>query len=148
MVRQGADVNAMNDDGETPLYAACFIGDIEAASILLNAFADPNLLTKEGSSCLHNAVQAHNIDLVSRLLECGANPSVSFQGESPVDIAYKFRFPDIINLLQNTRDPSYTFHQRGIGERSLSVAHGDPVVRPEFKKRTSKLKRLYDSVQK
>jgi len=42
LVAKGADVNAMNKDGETPLSRAALHGDLELAELLLDNGAEPN----------------------------------------------------------------------------------------------------------
>lgn len=100
MIRHGGDVNAMNDLGETPLHASCFLGNVNIAKILLEGYADPNSITKEGESALHYAVQARNPKVVELLLEFGANPYLTCNGVNPVDLAYKYNVPEITEIFR------------------------------------------------
>jgi len=99
MISQGADPNSVNDKGETPLFGACLIGDISAVRVLLESHADPNISCKDGSTCLHIAVQHYQEDLVRILLQYRASISASWNGESPADLAYKFHCPAILRVL-------------------------------------------------
>ncbi|CZR55172.1 uncharacterized protein PAC_05058 [Phialocephala subalpina] len=67
LVSKGADINALNEKGETPLHVASK-GDVktnvgvsegfwtpDCAAVLLELGADPNILDSKGLSCLHKA---------------------------------------------------------------------------------------------
>ncbi len=63
---KGIDVNAMTEDGETPLMMAVFKGQLELAKQLIALGADVN---KTGWTPLHYAATAGNATLVKLLLE-------------------------------------------------------------------------------
>jgi ankyrin repeat protein len=52
LLASGADVNAINNDGETPLHIAAYSGMPDIAKLLLDAGADINAKTKEGKTPL------------------------------------------------------------------------------------------------
>jgi ankyrin repeat protein len=52
LIKRGIDVNKMNKYGFTPLHVAVMNESLEMVNLLLDAGADPWLLTKQGQSCL------------------------------------------------------------------------------------------------
>jgi uncharacterized protein len=77
--------NAYGDDGFQPLTLACFYGHLEAATVLLDAGADPNTLGRNPyiqTNALHAAVASENkgpevrYELAELLLGRGADPSI------------------------------------------------------------------------
>jgi ankyrin repeat protein len=60
----GADPNAMNDNGRTPLYRSCYNGHIETVQLLLENGADPRL--KAGMEAPYDVAKT---DEVRTLLE-------------------------------------------------------------------------------
>ncbi|MBN2049628.1 MAG: hypothetical protein JW760_04230, partial [Spirochaetales bacterium] len=81
MTAAGADVNATNKQGETPLVTLVISkrkdnynnmgSPVELAKILLQAGADPNALDQGGYSVLYTAANNRMDDLVALLLEYG-----------------------------------------------------------------------------
>lgn len=54
-VALGADVNARNREGETPLFVACWRNNVTTVAWLLDHGANPALSNLQGVSCLHAA---------------------------------------------------------------------------------------------
>jgi len=52
LIKKGADVNAKNRDGATPLHAAAFLGRTEAAELLIQKGADVNAKNNNGETPL------------------------------------------------------------------------------------------------
>jgi len=75
LINAGADVNARDDFGTTPLLAALSRGDIQLSSALLEKGANPNLPTCLGhGSCttaLRCAHKLNNRDLIKRIESVG-----------------------------------------------------------------------------
>ncbi|KAK2764578.1 hypothetical protein FQN54_009273 [Arachnomyces sp. PD_36] len=76
MLERGIDFDVSDDAGLTPLFLVAKIGDVEAASRLLEKGARVNITDKQGSTPLHHAF--HNssgpsIGMVMLLLSHGAN---------------------------------------------------------------------------
>lgn len=55
LIRAGANINAQDDDGDTPLILAAGMGVVSAVESLLNAGADKTLTNKEGKNALEQA---------------------------------------------------------------------------------------------
>ncbi|RDL31844.1 Glucanase [Venustampulla echinocandica] len=85
LVENGADINATNEKGQTPLYIAAAgitehnMGSYEGfwrpqcVDLLLSLGADPNIVAKNGLAPLHEAVSS--VDITRSLLRAGANLS-------------------------------------------------------------------------
>jgi uncharacterized protein len=89
--------NSFGDDGFHPLGLACFFGHVDAARLLLEYGADPNMLSRNEqiqTAALHAACAAQGVDegvryeLVSLALEHGADPNLPQGGGfRPIDAA-------------------------------------------------------------
>jgi ankyrin repeat protein len=72
-IAAGADVNAAQGDGTTPLIWAVYKVDPELVATLLAHGAKPNVTNKYGSSPLAEAVKIADARLVKMLLDAGAD---------------------------------------------------------------------------
>ncbi|HUE69631.1 MAG TPA: ankyrin repeat domain-containing protein [Pirellulaceae bacterium] len=76
----GADPNARETDGETPLFAATHAGRADVAGVLAANGADPNLQNEDGWTALHSAVVGGNYDVAEVLLNAGARVELCDNG--------------------------------------------------------------------
>ncbi|MBO9482524.1 ankyrin repeat domain-containing protein [Salinisphaera sp. G21_0] len=74
LLNHGADINARNHFGHTPLCIAIFNNELLAVNILLAEGADPNIPDKDGSTALDFAVLRWSASMVDDLLAHDANP--------------------------------------------------------------------------
>ena len=72
-IRDGAEVNAAQGDGTTPLHWAVYRLDPELVQVLLANGARPDVTNRYGSSPLGEAVKTANVELVAMLLDAGAD---------------------------------------------------------------------------
>jgi len=70
---RGADVNAVNEFGDTALVDIAGLGLTDIADILLNHGANPDAQSEVRDNPLHAAARAGHAELVRRLLKAGAN---------------------------------------------------------------------------
>jgi len=90
ILARGADVQARDPEGVTPLYAACREGQAAVADLLLSTGADPRA-TVRGLAPLHAAAAAGRADIAASLLEAGAPPDpVSPAGATPLHVAARY----------------------------------------------------------
>ncbi|XP_059485425.1 uncharacterized protein LOC132202487 [Neocloeon triangulifer] len=61
-------INEMNNEGDTALLLAVKIGNIEAARILLEAGADPQLADSQGMTILHIAAKSKNANIFLEIM--------------------------------------------------------------------------------
>ena len=92
LLEAGADANARNDRGLTPLHEGATNGNPVVTAHLLAAGGDPNGLDNEGYTPLHYAAaQSGNGRVVTRLLGAGADPLVeSNDGRTPLHSALRY----------------------------------------------------------
>lgn len=125
LLAAGADVNDMAPDGTSALTMAVHGGHTALARLLLDRRANPNIIGS-GYSALHAAVLRGNLDVVSALLQHGANVNArvrngtmttrgsreyflpeSLVGATPLLLAARFLELDIMRaLLAKAADPS------------------------------------------
>ena len=103
LIRAGADVNATNSEGLTPVMAATYYDNCECFQVLVVAGADVNKLNNNGRSALTIAIESGYSDSVHALVEAGADVNSSNKkGFTPLMIAAENGCNDkCINILLN-----------------------------------------------
>ncbi|KAL5263154.1 hypothetical protein ACHWQZ_G008534 [Mnemiopsis leidyi] len=69
LIKEKAQINALDGHGETPLIKAVTYGHVNAAEMLVNKGADPNIQSVSGYAPLHIAVAKTNVNMVKLLLK-------------------------------------------------------------------------------
>jgi uncharacterized protein len=111
LLKHGANVNGWDTLHEaTPLLMALFRNNKEAARILVNAGADPNVRSGEGDSPLRLCVEAQDLEVAAILLRFGAAKTINeFGGKRGLTslgiAASQFNIPMIELLLESGADP-------------------------------------------
>lgn len=72
LINIGANVNAINDDGTTPLMYAARDGSSSVVKVLLEAVANVNTVDNSRKTALMYAAEKNNPDVVNVLLDAGA----------------------------------------------------------------------------
>ena len=100
LLEQGAEINALDNCGFTPLHTAIVAGNLEAVKELLQKGSDPTLKTKRGRNALHVAVERNRDEVVKCLL---LHPSGPFlisdpdkDGKIPLHYALEHSLHDIV----------------------------------------------------
>lgn len=73
LVNEGADVNAVDRDGRSPLTNAAISRSLECVRVLITAGARVNLKDKAGWTALHFAAQENAAAIVDELIKAGAD---------------------------------------------------------------------------
>ena len=125
LLAAGADPNAADSTGITPLHLAAALGQRAIAELLLDRGAEPGAQTTQryigpafdlapGSTPLHAAVTGQRLEMVMLLLERGANPDpVAAERTTPLAFAVARRWIEgATRLLQSGADPDagYALH--------------------------------------
>ena len=100
MIAAGADVNAAQGDGTTPLHWAIYKIDADLTRALLERGAQPDVINNYGSSPLAEAVKVADARLVEMLLDAGADVEVPNQeGQTALMLAARAGSLDVAGLL-------------------------------------------------
>ena len=84
LLAAGADVNAVDQDGNPYLLEAIWRGHTEIVRVLASAGADLNALDSENDPLLHEAVWRNNPDMVHTLVELGADVNARDSENDPL----------------------------------------------------------------
>ncbi len=120
------DVNAQEDDGATGLAWAAVRCNVEIASLLLDAGANPNLTNEQGIGPLYLAITNGSTALVKLLLSKGADPNIArADGETALMTATHLGQIDVMKMLLD-RGAQVNAHEKKFGQTALMWAAGHP----------------------
>ena len=96
-------MNAQNDAGDTALYLAAWLGDVnQIAQLLLDAGADVNYTKPNSETILTVAAWNGNTETVRLLLEAGVDVNVkNGYGKTALTVAVSQGHKDVENVLRN-----------------------------------------------
>ena len=109
LIDHGANVNALNKDGASPLLLACSVAQTDSVKLLLKAKADPNIAYTDGDSCLHTAIAADcRKETLQELIKSGADVNyLNTRGRTALLLSCWYRQTDsIMVLLEAGADPA------------------------------------------
>jgi len=100
LLKAGADVNAITEDGWTPLMMASN-GQKDVVELLLKAGADVNAITEDGWTPLMRASWYGHKDIIELLLLAGADVNaIAKDGRTPLMWASAYGHKDLVDLLK------------------------------------------------
>ncbi|MCP4370086.1 MAG: hypothetical protein GY797_18520 [Deltaproteobacteria bacterium] len=136
LLKSGADVNLINENGYSPLYMASMDGHAEIVKLLLEAGADVNKASTNGITPLYSASVAGTIKVVRLLLEAGADVNKSgadnctplcgassldntevvkllkkYGAKFKVKVSYEYESGGLSKIMQQIRNPAQAGHK-------------------------------------
>ncbi|MFB0555514.1 MAG: ankyrin repeat domain-containing protein [Phycisphaerae bacterium] len=100
IISSGADINAKNEEGFTPLYSAVERGQKVVVELLIANGADINAKGKNGQTPLHYTAQQGHADVAELLLANGADiNAIDNAKRTPLNYALRWGKQDVAELL-------------------------------------------------
>lgn len=154
LIEGGADPNALDDDGHTPLHLAAQ-GELGCVKALLQHGADVNKQSEEnGLTPLFEAIKYGDYECVSALLDGGADKAIEdHDGQDALGLARASGDDEILGLLGGTQRAAamgekkrVAVNRRGsvAGEKPSHAREADPL--PKFDKAPEQRKRIRANV--
>ena len=100
LAKSGADVNAVDENGDTAVVVASASGHKEAVAALIELGADINKSDGKGETAIAAAIRAQNSEMVKTLYEKGADLNQAVKsGETPLMLASQLGLGEIAQFL-------------------------------------------------
>jgi ankyrin repeat protein len=144
MIKSGlADVNANDEDENTPLHFASARNLIELAKLLIERGADVGAKDNGGWTPLHDASEEDNIEIAKLLIDAGADVNAKRNnGWTPLHLASDWNRIEIAKLL--IEKGADVRAKDDYGKTPLDVAYSDEIwdILKNYKKRLAKKKNI------
>ena len=120
-IEKGVDINAVNEDGETPLHMAVFNRNKDVFEFLIANGAEVNAKSNDGDTILHDVAWAGETEMVSILIKHGADVNArDNSGDTPLHEAVrKGRTAAVKQLIMNGADVTVADRR---GRTALGIA--------------------------
>jgi hypothetical protein len=137
LASEGANVNAMCEDGTIALLVAVREERLPVVKALLDAGADPNLRAEGELTCLMVAIDTGNAEMVGLLLRAGADPrALAKNGLTAAQRGFNCGPGPIRELLQAAESEDHRSTSDDLSADDVSVG-GVPFASPTESLRTS-----------
>ena len=114
LVKQGADVHAVDAQKRTPLVCAAMNGQIDVARVLLGGDADVNARDSSAATPLHAALINDHMEITKLFLEHGADANAKDQdGSAPMCLAVSNGSLQMMDLLLQKGASAHKIGKRG-----------------------------------
>lgn len=121
LLRYGANVNLLDESGDSALPLAIAAGDAEIVRLLLKAGIDPNRRLKTGTSALVLSLLNNNLSVMESLLDFRANIDLRDDyGSTPLMLAVEAGNVEAVRLLLNRGAKIYPVD--AFGQSALGIA--------------------------
>ena len=101
LVKEGADVNIANDDGDTPLIMASKEGHVNVVNLLMENGAEVNKADDNDMTPLHWASYSGNLEVVQALLGAKADvDKARYTGQTPLSRALTYNHHRVAAVLR------------------------------------------------
>ena len=102
LISSGCDINAVDDDEQTPLYKSAMFGHTKSVQLLIDKGANVNQIDNNGNTPLHVAIiSGGDFGIVKALME-KADPCIQNNDDQNVlHVAVKYHKVDSIDLILN-----------------------------------------------
>ena len=105
LLSEGADIDTLDAEGNTPLMIASKIGNPRMLRIILVHNPDVDAVNNYGETALMIAAENGQFAVVQQLLEKGANiHAKNNDGLTAVDVANRFGHRQVINILNRSSE--------------------------------------------
>jgi len=96
LIKHSADVDYVDDEGETALHVSAQDGELDVTRLLLNAGANVNVIKHHGGTPLHLAAEEGHAEIAKALADAGANVEMlDDDGRTPLHRACGSETPDV-----------------------------------------------------
>lgn len=139
LIQEGADVNARDRSGGTPILVAADQRFLEGAKLLISVNAEIDATNRGGETALIKAVQNHDTSMVRLLVENGANPDKTdnVAGLSARDYAKQDRHSTMVARILDETKPaavksanSFSITPKPVSPAATGAAAAPPGPRP------------------
>lgn len=105
LLSEGADIDTVDAEGNTPLMIASKIGNPRMLRIILVHNPDINAVNSNGETALMIAAENGQYSVVQQLLDRGADVyAKNKEGLTPLDLATRFGHRQIVDVLSSTTE--------------------------------------------
>ena len=128
LVTSGCDINAVDDDEQTPLHKSAMFGHRQSVQLLIDKGANVNKMDNNGNTPLHVAVMSGgDFDIIKALVK-KADPCIqNNDNQNVLHVAVRYHKVDSIDLILNHKQASVliaTTDKDGFTPAHLAVSLG------------------------
>lgn len=106
LITQGADVNAADDEGFTPLHFAAARDSVHVVRLLLDAGAEVNARSNSGETPIYSAIRNTTpgaVEVIRLLHERGGDPSIANEkGHNALRFVQRYGSPEVRAIFADT----------------------------------------------